>query len=465
MTNNHIAAAIRDFLNNNDTASIKTALASLHPADIANAIGTLSPDEVARVLVALGVETAAEVFGYLPADMQAETALAMERDALAALITAMSPDERADLFNALPKELQDRLLPVLARADREDIRKLSAYPEGSAGAIMTSDYATLKPDLTTVEAIAKLRREAPNKETIYDSYVVDEDRRLIGVVSLRDLLTEPDEALVGDIMVREVIVVRAGDSQEEAARKIAQYDLLAIPVINGGDALVGIITADDAMDVQAAEATEDFYRAGGVQDVGSDQKGYLPGMKRITNVRTASTFVLYRMRIVWLVLLVFGNIFSGEGIAYFEDTIMAYVALVFFLPLLIDSGGNAGSQAATLMVRGLAVGDVKLSDWGRMIGRESFVALLLGITMAAAVSIIGIFRGGPEIALVVSLSMVVIVLVGSIIGMSLPFILSRFKLDPAAASAPLITSIADAAGVVIYFSIATALLDINAAAA
>ncbi|MGY6531831.1 magnesium transporter, partial [Glycocaulis sp.] len=180
---------------------------------------------------------------------------------------------------------------------------------------------------------------------------------------------------------------------------------------------------------------------------------------------TASTFVLYRMRIVWLVLLVFGNIFSGAGIAYFEDTIMAYVALVFFLPLLIDSGGNAGSQAATLMVRGLAVGDVKLSDWGRMIGRESFVALLLGITMAIAVSAIGIVRGGPEVALVVSLSMVVIVLVGSVIGMSLPFILSRMKLDPAAASAPLITSIADAAGVLIYFSIATALLDLPAAAA
>jgi len=464
MTNNHIAAAIRDFLNNNDTASVKAALASLHPADIANAVGALSPEEAARVLAALGVDTAAEVFGYLPDDMQARTALAMERDALAALITAMPPDERADLFNALPKEVQDRLLPVLARADREDIRKLSAYPESTAGAIMTSDYATLKADLTTVEAIARLRREAPNKETIYDSYVVDEDRRLIGVVSLRDLLTEPDEALVGDIMVREVIFVRASDPQEEAARKIARYDLLAIPVINGGDALVGIITADDAMDVQAAEATEDFYRSGGVQDVGGDQKGYTPGMKRITNVRTASTWILYRMRIVWLVLLVFGNIFSGAGIAYFEDTIMAYVALVFFLPLLIDSGGNAGSQAATLMVRGLAIGDVKLSDWGKMIGRESFVALLLGVTMAVAVSAIGILRGGPEVAMVVSLSMVCIVLVGSIIGMSLPFILSRLKLDPAAASAPLITSIADAAGVLIYFSIATALLDISVAA-
>jgi len=463
MTKHHIAAAIRDFLNNNDTASIKTAVASLHPADIANAIGTLNAEEVARMLAALSREAAAEVFGYLPAEMQAEAALVMERSVLAELMTAMSPDERADLFNVLPEAFRSQLLPTLAQADREDIRKLSAYPEGTAGAIMTSDYATLRADLTTVEAIARLRKEAPNKETIYDSYVVDQDRRLIGVVSLRDLLTRPDEARVSDIMVRDVIFVRADDPQEEAARIIAQYDLLAVPVINGGDALVGIITADDAMDVQAAEATEDFYRAGGVQDIGSDQKGFVPGMKRITNVRTASTWVLYRMRIVWLVLLVFGNIFSGAGIAYFEDTIMAYVALVFFLPLLIDSGGNAGSQAATLMVRGLAVGDVRLSDWGKMVGRETFVALLLGVSMAIAVSAIGIFRGGPEVALVVSLSMVCIVLVGSVIGMSLPFILSRLKLDPAAASAPLITSIADAAGVLIYFGIATALLDIPAA--
>ncbi len=465
MTRNHITAALREFLANDDTASIAAALAHLHPADIANTLGELSPEEVARILPVLPVETAATVFGYLPVDAQVAVATLMQRDDLARLIAAMSHDERADLFAHLPESLSNQLMPVLAQADREDIRKLAAYEDGTCGAIMTSDYATLTPDLTTVQAIDKLRKEAPNKETIYDSYVIDDQRRLIGVVSLRDLLTKPDEALVGDIMVRNVIHVRAQDAQEEAASKIAKYDLLAIPVINGDDALVGIITADDAMDVQAAEATEDFYRAGGVQDVGSDQKGYVPGMKRITNVRTASTFVLYRMRIVWLVLLVFGNIFSGAGIAYFEDTITAYVALVFFLPLLIDSGGNAGSQAATLMVRGLAVGDVKLTDWGKMVGRESFVALLLGITMAIAVSTIGIFRGGPEIAVVVSLSMVVIVLVGSVIGMSLPFILSRLKLDPAAASAPLITSIADAAGVLIYFSIATALLDLSAAAA
>jgi magnesium transporter len=178
----------------------------------------------------------------------------------------------------------------------------------------------------------------------------------------------------------------------------------------------------------------------------------------VESLRDASVFMLYRARIVWLVVLVFGNIFSGAGIAYFEDTISAYVALVFFLPLLIDSGGNAGSQSATLMVRSLATGDVQLADWGRMMGREVAVAALMGLTMALAVSLIGVVRAGPEIAVVVALSMVVIVIVGSVIGMTLPFILTRLNLDPATASAPLVTSIADAAGVLIYFTIATAFL-------
>lgn len=177
----------------------------------------------------------------------------------------------------------------------------------------------------------------------------------------------------------------------------------------------------------------------------------------------ASVGLLYRKRVPWLVILVFGNIFSGAGIAYFEDTIAAYVALVFFLPLLVDSGGNAGSQSATLMVRALATGDVKMSDWGRMLGREMAVAGALGLTMAAAVSLIGLWRGGPEIALVVSLTMVLIVLMGSVLGMSMPFLLSRFRLDPAAASAPLITSLADAIGVLIYFGMATWLLDLSTA--
>src|SRR5690606_35422484 len=214
----------------------------------------------------------------------------------------------------------------------------------------------------------------------------------VGTVSLRELIVAPPGARVRDLMLEDVIFARVDEKQEEAAAKIAKYDLLALPVVNGGDRLVGIVTYDDAMDVLEEEVTEDFQKVGTVS-------------RLVTNVRDAGIGTLYRARIVWLIVLVFGNIFSGAGIAYFEETIAAYVALVFFLPLLIGSGGNAGSQAATLMVRALATGDVRLGDWGRMIGREVVVASALGLTMAAAVSLIGLARGGPPIALTVAVSM------------------------------------------------------------
>ena len=309
---------------------------------------------------------------------------------------------------------------------------------------MTSDYAVLTADLSTNDALQKLRNEALDQETIYRTYVLDGERRLIGSVRLQDLFLAPTKARVSDIMERNTYAATVTDDQEEVAKRIARYDLLALPVVDTEGKLVGIVTHDDALDVIEEEATEDFHRVG--------------ASKMVRNMRDASVFMLYRARIVWLILLVFGNIFSGAGIAYFEDTITAYVALVFFLPLLIDSGGNAGSQSATLMVRSLATGQVQLSDWRKMIGREVLVAALMGVSMAAAVSVIGVFRAGPEIAIVVALSMVVIVIVGSVIGMLLPFVLTKLNLDPATASAPLVTSISDAAGVLIYFAIATAFL-------
>lgn len=239
------------------------------------------------------------------------------------------------------------------------------------------------------------------------------------------------------------VTAQVEDAQEEVARKLAKYDLLAVPVTNGNEALVGIVTFDDAQDVAEAEATTDFHRIGGSASLMN------------TSLREASIGFLMSKRLPWLLVLVFMNIFSGAGIAYFEDTIAAAVALVFFLPLLIDSGGNAGSQSATLMVRALAVGDVRLKDWLGLLGKEIGVALGIGLCMGVAVSLLGLFRGGPDIAVVVAMTMVAVVLVGSLIGMSLPFLLTRFGLDPATASAPLITSLADMAGVLIYFSIAT----------
>jgi magnesium transporter len=445
MTEQILADAIRDMLDKGDLESVRIFIESEHPADVAHFLDTLEPAESWRLIQLLKLPDQAEIFGYLDLEHQVAVSALAGRRHLARIISEMDSDERVDLFNELPEEQREALLPALAQAEREDIRRLASYEEGTAGAIMSSDYATLTPDLTVRQAIEKLRREAPDKETIYVAYVIDDKRRLVGTVSLRELIVTPDHVRVSEIMEDDPVSGHVDEEQEEIVRKIAKYDLMALPILNGGDALVGIVTYDDAMDVAEAEATEDIHRVGSVGPIDA-------------SVRDASIRTLFSKRAPWLILLVFANIFSGAGIAYFEDTIAAYVALVFFLPLLIDSGGNAGSQSATLMVRAMATGDVAMKDWSKMLGREFLVAGALGLTMAVAVSGIGVFRGGPDIALVVALSMVVIVIVGSVIGMSLPFILSRFKLDPATASAPLVTSICDATGVIIYFTIAATIL-------
>ncbi|WP_459207066.1 magnesium transporter [Pseudomonas sp. MLB6B] len=334
-----------------------------------------------------------------------------------------------------------------AQARRDQFLQLVHYREGTAGALMTSQYSSLDHGLHASQAIDMLRREAADAETIYQSYVLDSARNLLGTVSLRELILAAPDCPVERIMTRKVLCVSVSTSQEEVARLIRAHDLLALPVLDEAGRLVGIITCDEAMDVVVDAATEDFHKGASITN-------------HIGNLKDATLGLLYRKRVLWLVLLVFGNLFSGAGIAAFEDTIAAHIALVFFLPLLVDSGGNAGAQSATLMVRGLATGEVVLRDWLQLLGRECGVALALGATMAVAVAGLGILRGGADIALIVASSMVVIVLMGSLIGMSLPFMLSRLKLDPATASGPLVTSIADAVGVLVYFGIASQVLEI-----
>jgi magnesium transporter len=428
-----------------DFDAIRDMAQDLHSADIAEHLSQFDADDAVVMLATLPIERQAEIIDYCELEYRLKLAQELGAQRLAALMNQMSHDDRVDILKALPEKLANQTLQAMAQVEREDIRRLASYPEGSAGAIMTTEYAIVQPELTVQQAIEKLRREAPMKETINRAYIVDEQRRLLGSVKLQTLILSSAQDRVSDIMEQHTHAVRIDDHQEYVAQQIAKYDVIALPVLDAEDRLVGIVTHDDAMDVLQQETTEDFHKTGTV--------GKLSG-----SILHASGWLLYRKRISWLVLLVFANIFSGAGIAYFEDTISAYVALLFFLPLLVGSGGNAGSQSATLMVRALATGEVVLKDWSRMLGRELLVAAGLGLTMALAVSLLGVFRGGPEIALVVALTMVLVVMVGSLIGMSLPFVLSRFKLDPATASAPLITTIADAMGVIIYFSIATYIL-------
>lgn len=442
------AAWLGSRLQANDLDALRAALPDVLAVDLADILSRLPPLALATVLPLIPDDERALVFGYLPLELQTSLVAKMPRAEVVELLDLMSADERVDLYNTLPPDRRERLLPALAHAEREDIRRLAGHPPGSVGAIMTSEYAALTVELSAREAIEELRRVAPDAETIYNAYVVDPQRRLIGVVSLRRLILADPDTPLAEVMAPNPITVQVDAGRLEAARRIARYDFIVLPVVDADGRIVGIVTADDAMDVAAAEATEDFHKAGG--SLGS----------LTVSLKSATVRLLYRQRVYWLVVLVFANLFSGAGIAHFEDLIATNMALVFFLPLLIASGGNAGAQSATLMVRALATGDVELRDWSSMLLRELAVALLLGLTMALAVSAIGVFRGGTSIALVVAVAMLLIVMAGSLMGMSLPFLLSRFRADPASASSPLITSLVDGIGILIYFGIATWLLGV-----
>ncbi|MCC5806946.1 MAG: magnesium transporter [Opitutales bacterium] len=433
---------MRRYLDTQDAGELKKLLGELHPSVIAEAMEAFSTFEVNAMLALVDARRRADLFSFLPFEQQLDVAALMEEGPLAELVTVLSHDERVDLLSEMPEERKEAVLRKLAQKEREDIRKLDRYDEGTIGAIMTSDYASLPRGVTAREALEQLRREAPDAETIYYAYVLDEERRLVGVVSLKQLILAKPDAVVGDFMRKPVISVFTRDPEETAVRELAKADLLALPVHDREGKMVGIVTHDDLADVAEEASTEDFHRMAAA-----------PGLSTLA-MRDATIPQVLLKRLPWLLLLVFINIFSGAGIAYFEDTIEAVVALVFFLPLLIDSGGNAGSQAATLMVRALATGDVRMRDWFSLLRREVGISLVMGVVMGCAVALVATFRA-PEVIMIVSMTMTLTVLTGSLIGMLLPFILTKLKLDPATASAPLITSLADICGVLIYFSIAT----------
>lgn len=429
------------------STEISRFIEAAYPVDVATFIESLAPESSVEYLLALEPERRAEVFSNLDLETQVEVAHSLNRSQLAEITAEMASDDRVDLFSQLDPEEQQQLLQDLDKEQRDDVLRLSAYAEETAGALMSSEYVTLAGNLTAKEAIEQLRREAPKKETIYRSYIVDAELRLIGAVRLHELILAADDTPVIELMDEDPVKMALDDDQEDVAHVINRYDLTTVPVVDTNNRLVGIVTHDDAADAMQQETTEDFHKTGIVEPL-------------TQSVMKASMGLLYKKRIVWLTLLIFGNLFSGAGLAFFEDTILAYVSLVFFLPLLIDSGGNAGSQSATLMVRAMATGDVVMKDWRKLILRELAIALALGATMALLVFPVGLMRGGSEIAVVVGLTMVFVVMVGSLVGLSLPFLLSKLNLDPATASGPLVTTIADAVGVIVYFSIATSLLSL-----
>ena len=433
---------IRELLSQKDYRGVQEFAQSLSRTDCVDLFPDMEDAEYALFFRLLDKEKALEVFEALDPDQQARLISLMEDPDTLQLIEALDPDDRTRLFEELPAKIASRILGRISPEVATSVNHLLGYPAGSAGRFMTSRYLAFREDALVGDVLSGLHSSPLRPDEMVILYVIGPGRMYLGHVSLGSLIkTSPDEK-IGDISSNPEIFVRTADPRILAADLVMEYDLYAVPVLDTEGRLVGSITFDDVMDLFEEEGTEDFHKLGSVRDIGM-------------NVKDATVGLLYRKRIPWLLALVLMNVFSGAGIAYFEDTIAATISLIFFLPLLIDSGGNAGSQSATLIVRSLATGDVRMNDWIRLIGREAVISLALGVTLAVAVVFLGIVRAGYEVAIVIALSMVIIVIMGSLIGMTLPFVLSKLNRDPAVASTPLVTSFADITGVIIYFSIAT----------
>ncbi|NLP37088.1 MAG: magnesium transporter [Firmicutes bacterium] len=433
---------IKFLLKNKDYTRLKTELLQEHQADIAEFINELDAKTSLMVFRLLPKDVAANVFAYLAPESRSQILLQSEETELHEILDELFFDDKIDFLEEMPANVVKRILRNSSEAERKLINLFLNYPENTAGSLMTIELVDLKKEMTVSEALEKIRRVAPNRETIYTCYVTDATRYLEGILSLRDLVIASPEQKLETIMRKKIISVSTLDDKEYVADLIKKYDLIAIPVTDTENRLVGIITVDDIVDVIEDESTEDIHKMASIGEIDVD-------------LQEASPMFLTKKRLPWLLILVFVNIFSGLGIALFEETLQTVIALVFFLPLLIDSAGNAGSQSATLIIRALALGEIKIDDWLELLKKELVVSLALGLSMAAAVSAVGFVRGGLDLAIVTSLSMAAVVLVGSTIGLCLPFLLSKFQLDPATASGPLVTSIADIAGVIIYFSIAS----------
>ena len=435
--------SFEELIKNKSWSALRRELEDMDPILIADAIEELSDQDDIILFRLLPREQAKNTFQYLSHEKQEQIieGLAKNVSKLSGLLNDLDPDDRTAFFEELPGKITHRLIQLLSPAERSIAIRLLGYPEHSIGRLMTPEFVAVKPEFTVAQALNHIREHGRDSETLNLIYVIDENWKLIDDIRIREIILAQPDQLIKDLMDEHFVSLNAFDDQEVAIRVFQDQDRIALPVIDSDGLLIGIVTVDDVMDVVEEETTEDFHKFGSFQAA-------------IVNPLKAKVFFLYQKRIVWLIVLVFMNIFSGAALSSFEKVIQSAVSLIFFLPLLIGSGGNAGAQSATLMIRSLAIGDVEMKDWFRLIGKEFLVSFLLGITMAAGVSLIASVRA-PEYIFIVATTMVIAVMAGSLIGMLLPFLFTKLKLDPAAASAPLITSIADITGVMIYFTIAS----------
>jgi magnesium transporter len=417
--------------------------------ELAAALEQLSPDQLRQLADLLGDETLSDILSELEPDEAASVLERLGSAEAADVLEAMAPDDAADVLAQLAPENASQILVAMEPLEAEELKSLLAYPPDSAGGRMTPAFVALSPDIRVDQAIAALRTLAQAAETIYYVYVTDEHGHLLGVVSMRDLVLSPPDRTVGEIMETDIVKVQATADQEEAARLLTSEGLIAIPVVDDQNRLLGIITADDVADILEQEVTEDIERLGGSQPLD------IPYMK-------ASPILLWRKRIGWLLLLFIAEMYTGTVLRHFQREIEQVVALSFFVPLLIGTGGNAGSQVVTTLVRAMALEKIGLRDIPRIIPKEFATAMLLGAVMAlAAFARAEILQVGTVVALTVAIAIWGIVLWAVTVASVLPLVLRRLGIDPAVVSSPFIATLVDGTGLVIYFTVARLILGLQ----
>lgn len=439
-----------ELLENKQYRQLKAELVELNEADIAAFLTELDKEKILLVFRMLPKDQAADVFAFLEVEEQQHIINGINDNELKQIIEDLYVDDAVDMLEELPATVVKRVLQNATPETRALINQFLQYPENSAGSIMTAEYVGLKSTMTVADAFAYIRKNGVDKETIYTCYVMDQKRKLEGVVTVKDLLMHSYETVIGDIMDTNVITVVTTEDQERVAEDFTKYDLLSMPVVDKEDRLVGIVTVDDIVDVMEQEATEDFEKMAAMTP---SEKPYLK----------TSVFQLAKNRIVWLLVLMVSSMLTGGILAKYERAFALIPLLVTFIPMLTDTGGNAGSQSSTLIIRGMAVGEIEPSDILKVLWKEIRVGVLVGVILGAVnfVRLVLMYPGQEMVCLTVVLSLFMTVLLAKAIGCTLPIVAKVMKLDPAIMAAPLITTIVDAFSLVIYFQLACRFLNLS----
>ncbi len=428
---------------------LREKLSEMNDADIAAFIEELDEEDFLKVFRILPKSIAADVFAYLPVDIQQFIITALSDREAASIINNLMADDATDLLEEMPANVVKKLLANANAETRRDINHLLRYPEDSAGSIMTVEYVDLKEKSTVAEAIERIRKIGVDSETINICYVLDAKRTLKGTVALRYLLISPPDAIIGDIMHENVISLQTMMDQEEVAHQFQKYDFTSMPVVDNENRLVGIVTVDDVVDIMTEEATEDIEKMAAI----------LPTDKPYMKTGVIETF---KKRIPWLLLLMISATFTGKIISSFEDALSVYVVLTAFIPMLMDTGGNAGGQASVTIIRGLSLDEIEFGDLLQVVWKEIRVALCCGVTLAIAnfAKLMLLDKVGLQVTFVICLTLILTVLFAKVVGCMLPMFAKKAGFDPAVMASPFITTIVDAISLLVYFRIATQLLHI-----